>query len=42
MSTNVGMAGWLIAMIRENPIVLMMIIAVIAVAGYFGWYKRRL
>ena len=42
MSTNVGMVGWLLAIIENNPLVLAMIIAVVAVVAYFGWYKRRL
>ena len=42
MSTNVGMVGWLLAIVENNPIVLAMVIAVIVVVAYFGWYKRRL
>jgi hypothetical protein len=36
------MAGWLLAMIQDNPIILVGVMGVIAVVAYFGWYKRRL
>jgi len=42
MTTNIGMAGWLLAMIRDNPIILVGVVGVIAVVAYFGWWKRRL
>jgi hypothetical protein len=42
MSTNVGMAGWLLAIVQNNPIILAGVVGVIAVAAYFGWYKKKL
>ena len=42
MSTNVGMVGWLLAIVQNNPIILAGIVGVIAVAAYFGWYKKKL
>jgi hypothetical protein len=42
MSVNVGMAGWLLAIIQENPIILVIVVALIAVAAYLGWWRRRL
>jgi len=37
MTTNVGMAGWLLAIVENNPAVLAMVIAVIVVVAYFAW-----
>jgi PKD repeat protein len=42
MSVNVGMAGWLLAIIQENPLVLVVVAGLIAVVAYFGWWNRRL
>jgi hypothetical protein len=42
MSTNVGMVGWGLSLIRENPMILIIGIAVIIGIAYFGWWKRRL
>ena len=42
MSTNIGMVGWGLTMIRENPLVLIIVIAIIGAVAYFGWWKRRL
>jgi len=42
MTTNIGMAGWLLAMIQDNPIILVGVMGVIAVVAYFGWWKQRL
>jgi PKD repeat protein len=42
MSTNVGMVGWLLAMVTNNPIILVGVAGVIVVVGYFGWWKKRL
>ena len=42
MMTNVGMYGWLVGIIIDNPVILIGIIAVICVIAYFGWWKRRL
>ena len=42
MSTNIGMVGWGLSTIRENPLVLIIIIAIIGAVAYFGWWKKRL
>jgi hypothetical protein len=42
MSTNVGMLGWLLAIVQNNPIILVGVAGVIVVVGYFGWWKQRL
>jgi PKD repeat protein len=42
MSTNVGMLGWLLAIVQNNPIILIGVAGVIVVVGYFGWWKQRL
>jgi hypothetical protein len=42
MTTNVGMYAWLIGIIEENPIIIVIMIAIVAVCVYFGWWKRRL
>ncbi len=42
MSTNVGMVGWLLAIIQDNPIILVGVAGAIGAVAYFGWWKRRL
>jgi hypothetical protein len=42
MQTNVEMYGWLFAMIVKNPIIIVIVLAVLALVAYFGWWKRRL
>jgi hypothetical protein len=42
MTTNVGMYAWLIGIIEDNPIIIVIMIAIVAVCVYFGWWKRRL
>jgi len=42
MTTNIGMAGWVLSTIRQNLVVLVIAVAVIAGTAYFGWWKRRL
>jgi len=42
MITNVGMFSWLLGIISNNPVLIVILIAVLAVAVYFGWWKRRL
>ncbi len=42
ISTNVEMYSWIIATIRENPVIIVIVIAVLAIATYFRWWKRRL
>jgi PKD repeat protein len=40
MFTNIGMFSWLLGIIFENPILLVVVIAIIGVIAYFGWRKR--
>ena len=42
MITNVGMFGWLLGIISDNPVLIGIPIAVLVAALYFGWWKRRL
>ena len=42
MVTNVGMFGWLFHTLSENPLLILVAIAVLAVVLYFGWWRRRL
>jgi hypothetical protein len=42
MTTNVGMIGWLLAIVQNNPIILVGVAGAIIAVGYFGWWKRRL
>jgi hypothetical protein len=42
MVTNVGMFGWLAGIVSENPLLVLIAVAVLAAALYFGWWKRRL
>ena len=42
MSTNIGMAGWVLSLIQNKPLVLTIVVGVIAVVAYLGWWKRRL
>jgi len=39
--TDVGMFAWLLGILKQNPILIVIVLAVIAVAAYFGWYKKR-
>ena len=41
ISTDIGMFSWLAAMTSENPLPLVVVVALAAVALYFGWYRRR-
>jgi PKD repeat protein len=42
ISTNIEMYGWLFAMIVQNPVTLVIMLAALAMVAYFGWWKRRL
>ena len=42
ISTNLGMIVWGFTMLQKNPLVLILIIAVIAFITYFGWWRQRL
>jgi Flp pilus assembly protein TadB len=39
--TDIGMFAWLLGILQQNPIVIVIVVAVIAVLAYFGWNKRR-
>ena len=40
--TDIGMFAWLLGITKDNPVVVGLLIVILAVLGYFGWYKRRL
>ncbi len=42
ISTNVGMSAWIVSTIQQNPLILVIVLAVLALVAYFGWWKRRL
>jgi hypothetical protein len=42
VSTNVGMYAWMMSIIEQNPVILVILLAVVALVAYFGWWKRRL
>jgi hypothetical protein len=43
VSTNVGMYEWLLSTLEQNPVILVIVLAVVAaLVAYFGWWKRRL
>jgi beta propeller repeat protein len=42
ISTNVEMYTWIISSIQQNPVIIVIAFAVLAVVAYFGWWKRRL
>jgi len=42
MVTNVGMFEWLFQTLSANPLLILVVIAVLVGTLYFGWWKRRL
>jgi hypothetical protein len=42
MSTNVEMYSWIISILRQNPVIIVIGVALLGVIAYFGWWKRRL
>jgi hypothetical protein len=42
ISTNVEMYGWIFAMIVQNPVTIVIMLAALAMVAYFGYWKRRL
>jgi len=42
MSTNVEMYRWIISSVVQNPLIIAIVLAVITLVAYFGWWKRRL
>jgi LPXTG-motif cell wall-anchored protein len=36
------MYAWLMGIVEQNPWILLIIGAVVALAAYFGWWRRRL
>jgi hypothetical protein len=40
--TDIGMFAWMLGILKENPIIIGIVLAVMAVVAYFGWYKRRI
>jgi hypothetical protein len=42
IATDIGMFAWLLGIVQQNPILIVIVIAVIAVLVYLGYHKRRL
>ena len=42
MITDVGMLGWIAGCMENNPVLIALAVAVLALALYFGWWRRRL
>jgi PKD repeat protein len=42
ISTNVEMYSWIISLIVQNPVIIVIVLAVLALVAYFGWWKKRL
>jgi hypothetical protein len=42
VTTNVGMYAWMMSVLEQNPVILVILLAVVALVAYFGWWKRRL
>ncbi|WAC04621.1 MAG: hypothetical protein OS112_09180 [Methanoregula sp.] len=40
--TDVGMFAWMLGIAEQNPIIIVIIIALISVIAYFGWWNRRI
>ena len=39
--TDVGMFAWLAGAVEQNPVLIIVAVGILAVAAYFGWWKRR-
>jgi hypothetical protein len=42
IDTDIGMFAWLLGMMRDNPVIIILVIAVLGVAVYVGWYRPHL
>ena len=42
MITDVGMLGWIAGCIENSPLLIALAIVILALALYFGWWRRRL
>jgi galactitol-specific phosphotransferase system IIC component len=42
ISTNVGMYNWIISSVVQNPVIIVIVLAALALVAYFGWWKRKL
>jgi hypothetical protein len=42
VSTDVGLYSWIISSVVQNPVIMIIGLAVLALVAYFGWWKRRL
>jgi hypothetical protein len=41
IATDIGMFAWLLGIVEQNPVLIVVAVAILAVAAYFGWWKRR-
>ena len=42
IDTDIGMFAWLLGMMRDNPVIIILVIAVLGVAVYVMWYRSHL
>jgi hypothetical protein len=42
ISTRVEMYSWIISLIVQNPVIIVIVLAALALVTYFGWWKRWL
>jgi hypothetical protein len=40
--TDVGMFAWMLGIVQQNPIVIVIVIAILAIVAYIGWWRRRI
>jgi len=41
IATDIGMFTWLLGIVEQNPVLIIVAVGILAVAAYFGWWKRR-
>lgn len=41
IATDIGMFAWLLGIVEQNPALIIVAVAILAVAAYFGWWKRK-
>jgi galactitol-specific phosphotransferase system IIC component len=42
LSTNVEMYRWIMSSVVQNPVIIVIVLAVLALVTYFRWWKRGL
>ena len=41
IATDIGMFAWLLGIVEQNPVLIIVAVAILAVAAYLGWWKRK-